>query len=97
MEDLIIQHIMNGISWGATTLISAFAYILWHKLKHLEEVSDNQKDELAAFKLHVAENYCQKKEIAELEQRINEQLNNLGQRFEQGFTMIYQQLLKRKE
>ncbi len=97
MDNIFLQYLANGMSWGVTALISAFACVLWHKLRRLEDESSRHKDELAKFKIHVAENYCQKKEIVGLEQRINEQLNNLGQRFEQGFTMIYQQLLKRKE
>lgn len=69
MDNIFLQYLANGMSWGVTALISAFACVLWHKLRRLEDESSRHKDELAKFKIHVAENYCQKKEIVGLEQR----------------------------
>lgn len=97
MENIVIQQLIDGVSWGITTLISGFAYLLWHKLKRLEDETTKTKEILAHFQTHVAEHYSQKKDIEEMERRINEQLATLGKRVEQGFQMIYQQLLKRKE
>ncbi len=78
-------------------LIYALAFILWQRLKGIEDKTEKTKSELALFKTHVAERYSQKKDIEEMERRINEQLTTLSKRMEQGFQMIYQQLLNKKE
>ncbi|MFI3241231.1 MAG: hypothetical protein R3Y43_01530 [Alphaproteobacteria bacterium] len=78
-------------------LIYALAFILWHKLKAIEDRHDKTKNDLSLFKTHVAERYSPKKDIEEMERRINEQLITLSKRMEQGFQMIYQQLLNRKD
>lgn len=96
MDSLLASQLAEGISWGITTLISGLAFVLWHKLKHLQDDVEKNKDDIANFKTHVAENYSQKKDIYDMENRINEQLSNLGHRLDKGFTMIYEQLLKDK-
>ncbi len=78
-------------------LVYALAFILWQRLKAIDEKSEKTKTDLAIFKTHVAERYSQKKDIEEMERRINEQLTTLSNRMEQGLQMIYQQLLKGKE
>ena len=86
---------MEIISWALNAVISALAFLLWHKLKAVEEKSDKTTAELASFKTHVAEHYSQKKDLEEMERRINDQLTNLGNRLEQGLNRIYDQLLKK--
>lgn len=96
MDNLLESQLAEGISWGFTTLISGLAFVLWHKFKRLQDDVEKNKEEIANFKTHVAENYSQKKDIYDMEARINEQLSHLGHRLDKGFNMIYEQLLKDK-
>lgn len=90
-----MNEIMQVIFWIVASLITALAFVLWNKLKSVEDKAEKNESELAKFKTHVAETYANKKDIEEMERRINEQLTNLGKRFEDGFNMIYQQLLNK--
>ncbi len=92
-----MNQVIQIVFWIVTSLISALAFVLWSKLKTVEEKAEKNEKNLADFKTHVAESYANKKDIEEMERRINEQLTNLGKRFEDGFNMIYQQLLKTKD
>lgn len=97
MDIQLGQEIASGVSWALTTLISALAFVLWHKLKAVEDKAEKTKNELLVFKTHVAENYSQKKDLEEMEKRINDQINSLGERFDRGFNLLYNQLLKERK
>lgn len=100
--------IINVIFGVISTLTSALAIILWNKLKTLEAKADTNEAHLSDFKTHVAENYSHKKDNQDMEKRINERLDRLeieqreslaglGKRLDEGFNMIYNQLLKGKK
>lgn len=97
--------ILNVIFGVITSLISALAIVLWHKLKALEHKSEKTETDLSKFKIYVSENYSHKTDNSDMEKRINERLDRLeteqreslsglGKRFDEGFNMIYNQLLK---
>ncbi|MCT4575066.1 MAG: tropomyosin [Alphaproteobacteria bacterium] len=98
--------IWNLILGVITTLITALAAVLWHKLKDLEQKSEKTEESLSKFKIYVSENYTHKTDNQDMEKRINERLDrmekeqreniaNLGKRLDEGFNMLYQQLLKK--
>ena len=55
------QYLANLV---VTLLVTPLAMLLWSKLQKAENATDENEKNLAAFKLHAAEQYATKNELA---------------------------------
>ncbi len=66
-----MNQVIQIVFWIVTSLISALAFVLWSKLKTVEEKAEKNENNLADFKTHVAESYANKKDIEDKKYRFS--------------------------